>query len=56
MHLGPAICKGVKMDSTPGIKDDLRIKRRSIWTDEAVGEIDRHHVTSRRRPILPDFL
>lgn len=53
ISISAGICKGVKMTSTPGIKDDL-INAGAIWSDESV-VVDRHHVTSRRPGDLPDF-
>jgi protease I len=47
------IVEGYRMTSTPGIKDDL-INAGADWVDEPV-VIDRHQVTSRRPPDLPDF-
>jgi len=53
ISISAGICKGVRMTSSPGIKDDL-INAGAIWSDEAV-VVDRHHVTSRRPGDLPDF-
>jgi protease I len=53
ISISAGICKGVRMTSTPGIKDDL-INAGAIWSDEPV-VVDRHHVTSRRPADLPDF-
>lgn len=54
LSISAGICKGVKMTSTPGIKDDLT-NAGAIWSDESV-VVDRHHITSRRPPDLPDFM
>ena len=48
------ICKGFRMTSTPGIKDDL-INAGAEWLDEPV-VIDRNMVSSRRPDDLPDFM
>lgn len=53
ISISAGICKGVRMTSSPGIKDDL-INAGAIWSDESV-VVDRHHVTSRRPGDLPDF-
>lgn len=47
------IVRGVKMTSTPGIRDDL-INAGAEWIDAAV-VVDRHHISSRRPADLPDF-
>lgn len=47
------VVEGYRVTSTPGIKDDLE-NAGAKWIDEPV-VIDRHHVTSRRPPDLPDF-
>lgn len=54
LSISAGICKGVKMTSTPGIKDDLR-NAGAIWSDAPV-VIDRHHISSRRPPDLPAFM
>ncbi len=54
LSISAGICKGVKMTSTPGIRDDLT-NAGAIWSDEPV-VIDRHHITSRRPPDLPAFM
>ena len=51
--ISAGIVKGIKMTSTPGIKDDL-INAGAIWQDAPV-VIDRNHVTSRRPDDLPQF-
>ena len=48
------ICRGFRMTSTPGIKDDL-INAGALWVDEPV-VIDRNMVSSRRPGDLPDFM
>ena len=54
MAASAGICKGFKMTSTPGIKDDLE-NAGGIWVDEPV-VIDRNMVSSRRPDDLPDFM
>jgi len=53
INISAGIVKGVKMTSTPGIKDDLT-NAGAIWLDEPV-VVDRHHISSRRPPDLPAF-
>ena len=48
------ICRGFKMTSTPGIKDDL-VNAGAIWVDEPV-VVDRNMVSSRRPDDLPWFM
>jgi len=48
------ICRGFRMTSTPGIKDDL-INAGATWVDEPV-VIDRNMVSSRRPDDLPWFM
>lgn len=48
------IVRGFRVTSTPGIKDDL-VNAGAVWVDEPV-VVDRHHITARRPPDLPDFL
>ena len=48
------ICKGFKMTSTIGIRDDL-INAGAIWTDAPV-VIDRNMVSSRRPDDAPMFM
>jgi protease I len=43
----------VKLTSTPGIKDDLK-NAGAEWVDEPL-VIDRHFISSRRPPDLPEF-
>lgn len=45
--------RGIRMTSTPGIKDDL-INAGALWEDSPV-VVDRNHVTSRRPDDLPAF-
>ncbi len=54
MSISAGVCQGVKMTSTPGIKDDLT-NAGAIWSDEPV-VVDRNHITSRRPPDLPEFM
>lgn len=54
MSISAGVCKGVRMTSTPGIKDDLK-NAGAIWSDEPV-VVDGHHITSRRPPDLPAFM
>lgn len=54
ISISAGICRGVRMTSTVGIKDDL-INAGAIWVDEPA-VTDRHHVTARRPPDLPDFM
>ncbi|HKQ48438.1 MAG TPA: type 1 glutamine amidotransferase domain-containing protein [Phycisphaerae bacterium] len=54
MSISAGVCKGVRMTSTPGIKDDLT-NAGAIWSDEPV-VVDRHHITSRRPADLPVFM
>jgi protease I len=54
MSISAGICKGVRMTSTPGIRDDLT-NAGAIWLDEPV-VVDRHHITSRRPADLPAFM
>lgn len=53
MAISAGVCRGVKMTSTPGIKDDL-INAGAQWIDAAV-VVDRHFISSRRPPDLPAF-
>ena len=48
------ILKGVRATSTPGIRDDME-NAGVEWVDEAV-VVDRHFITSRRPPDLPEFM
>ena len=54
MAASAGVCKGYKMTSTPGIKDDL-INAGAIWVDEAV-VVDRNMISSRRPQDLPVFM
>ncbi|UOE92286.1 type 1 glutamine amidotransferase domain-containing protein [Alkalihalobacillus sp. LMS39] len=47
------ILQGVKVTSTPGIRDDME-NAGAIWIDEAV-VVDGHIVSSRRPPDLPQY-
>ncbi|MBL8878044.1 MAG: type 1 glutamine amidotransferase [Phycisphaerales bacterium] len=47
------VCRGAKMTSTPGIRDDL-VNAGAEWSDAPV-VVDRHFITSRRPPDLPLF-
>ncbi|MBM7679660.1 DJ-1/PfpI/YhbO family deglycase/protease [Gracilibacillus alcaliphilus] len=47
------ILSGVKVTSTPGIKDDMT-NAGALWKDEAV-VIDGHIISSRRPPDLPPY-
>lgn len=51
--ISAGIVKGVRLTSTPGIKDDL-INAGALWVDEPV-VIDKNHITSRRPDDLPAF-
>lgn len=53
INISAGIVRGVRMTSTPGIKDDL-INAGAEWEDAPV-VVDRHHVSSRRPPDLPVF-
>jgi protease I len=48
------ICKGFRMTSTTGIKDDL-VNAGAIWVDEPA-VTDRNMVSSRKPGDLPDFM
>ncbi|KPL60003.1 type 1 glutamine amidotransferase domain-containing protein [Rossellomorea vietnamensis] len=48
------ILQGVKVTSTPGIKDDME-NAGAIWLNEPV-VTDGHIVSSRRPPDLPDYM
>ncbi|ARK30362.1 type 1 glutamine amidotransferase domain-containing protein [Halalkalibacter krulwichiae] len=47
------ILDGVKVTSTPGIRDDME-NAGAIWVDEAV-VVDGHIISSRRPPDLPPY-
>ncbi|MEK6644537.1 MAG: type 1 glutamine amidotransferase domain-containing protein [Planctomycetota bacterium] len=51
--ISAGVVRGVRMTSTPGIKDDV-INAGATWVDEPV-VVDGHHITSRRPPDLPVF-
>lgn len=53
INISAGIVKGVKMTSTPGIKDDLT-NAGATWIDAPV-VVDRHHISSRRPQDLPAF-
>jgi len=48
------ILQGVKVTSTPGIKDDMT-NAGAEWVDEAV-VVDGHIISSRRPPDLPEYM
>ncbi len=48
------ILKGVRATSTPGIRDDME-NAGVTWVDESA-VTDRHFITARRPPDLPDFM
>ena len=54
MAASAGICRGFRMTSTPGIKDDLE-NAGAIWVDAPV-VIDRNMVSSRKPDDLPDFM
>jgi len=54
MAASAGICRGFRMTSTPGIKDDLE-NAGAIWVDEPV-VTDRNMVSSRKPDDLPDFM
>jgi protease I len=54
MAASAGICRGFRMTSTPGIKDDLE-NAGAVWVDEPV-VIDRNMVSSRKPDDLPDFM
>ncbi len=53
IDISAGICRGVRMTSTPGIRDDLK-NAGAQWVDEPV-IVDRNRITSRRPPDLPQF-
>jgi protease I len=53
INISAGIVRGVRMTSTPGIRDDLT-NAGAAWVDEPV-VVDRHHISSRRPPDLPQF-
>ncbi|MDR0598624.1 MAG: type 1 glutamine amidotransferase [Treponema sp.] len=54
MAASAGVCKGFRMTSTPGIKDDLE-NAGALWVNEPV-VIDRNMVSSRKPDDLPDFM
>jgi protease I len=54
MAASAGICRGFKMTSTPGIKDDLE-NAGALWVNEPA-VIDRNMVSSRNPADLPDVL
>ncbi|HWL92456.1 MAG TPA: type 1 glutamine amidotransferase domain-containing protein [Phycisphaerae bacterium] len=53
INISAGIVKGVRMTSTPGIRDDL-VNAGAEWVDAPV-VVDRHHISSRRPSDLPAF-
>lgn len=53
INISAGVCKGVRMTSSPGIKDDC-LNAGAEWTDAPV-IVDRHFVTSRKPADLPAF-
>lgn len=53
INISAGIVRGVRMTSTPGIKDDLA-NAGATWVDEPV-VVDGHHISSRRPSDLPAF-
>ncbi|RIK68278.1 MAG: protease [Planctomycetota bacterium] len=53
INISAGVVKGVTMTSTPGIRDDLT-NAGAMWVDKPV-VVDRHHISSRRPPDLPQF-
>ncbi|MCG3129181.1 MAG: putative cysteine protease YraA [Phycisphaerae bacterium] len=51
--ISAGVCRGVRMTSTPAIRDDL-LNAGATWVDEPV-VVDRHFISSRRPPDLPVF-
>lgn len=47
------VCRGVRLTSTPAIRDDL-VNAGASWTDAEV-VVDRHFISSRRPADLPAF-
>jgi protease I len=54
MAASAGICKGFRMTSTTGIKDDLE-NAGAVWVDAPV-VVDRNMVSSRKPDDLPDFM
>lgn len=53
INVSAGVARGVKMTSSPGIRDDV-INAGGAWSDVPV-VVDRNFVTSRRPSDLPDF-
>lgn len=53
INISAGVVKGVTMTSTSAIRDDLTNAGAS-WVDKPV-VVDRHHISSRRPPDLPEF-
>lgn len=51
--ISAGVCRGVRMTSTPAIRDDL-VNAGATWVDEPA-VVDRRFVSSRRPPDLPAF-
>jgi len=49
--ISAGVCRGLRMTSTPGIRDDL-VNAGATWVDEPV-VTDRNVISSRRPPDLP---
>jgi protease I len=52
--ISAGVCRGLRMTSTPGIRDDL-VNAGATWIDEPV-VVDRHVISSRRPPDLPAMM
>ena len=53
LAISAKVYRGVRVTGSPGIKDDL-INAGAIWEDAPV-VVDRHHISSRKPDVLPDF-
>jgi protease I len=51
--ISAGVCRGVRMTSTPGIRDDL-VNAGAEWVDAPL-VVDRHFISSRRPADLPQF-
>lgn len=51
--ISAGVCRGVRMTSTPGIRDDV-VNAGAEWVDAEV-LVDQHFISSRRPPDLPAF-
>lgn len=51
--ISAGVCRGVRMTSTPGIRDDL-VNAGAEWVDAPL-VVDRHFISSRRPTDLPQF-